>query len=461
MNESGVLFPLASLPGKHGIGDFGECSYKFLQYLHKKGYKYWQVLPLNPIGPGNSPYMSICSFALEDRYISLEELFKEGLLPKRVLPHRLLMGRINYNDAKNFKDKHLRKAYKAFSYKNHRDYERFIKQNDWLIPYALYVVYRQVNNFLSWNKWHEKYHNLHDIPKMYQSEVGFECFKQYVAYRQWSNVRKYAKKLGISIIADCPFYVGFDSVDCLLNKEQFLFDEKYNPTFVSGCPPDAFSEDGQLWGTPIYDFEKMKEDHFSFLIKRIEGYTKNCDILRLDHFRGFDTYCVIPAKDKNARNGMWQKGPGEAFFDELYKADPEIKLIAEDLGELFPSVLELKDHYNLPGMYVVQFMIFDEKLTSNPQQIVYSGTHDNQTLLGWIKSRNKEEMNYLVKRFGPKKYLYLAIMKYIQNLPAYIHIYPLQDLLKLGDRARINHPGTMNIFNWTYKLKDFSLLFRK
>lgn len=461
MNNSGILFPLASLPGRHGIGDFGECSTKFLKYLHKNGYKYWQVLPLNPVGPGNSPYMSVCSFALETRYISLDELVKDGLLTKFVPLYRAKSNRIDYEGVKNYKDFYLRKAFKNFAHKDHQNYQSFIKRNDWLIPYALFVTYRKVNNFTLWNTWNEKYLNLKDIPLEYREEVGFEIFKQYIAFKQWNNARKTAKHLGIQIIADCPFYVGYDSVDCLLNKEQFLFDEKYNPTFVSGCPPDAFSDDGQLWGTPIYDFEKMKEDDYSFLINRIQGYMKTCDILRLDHFRGFDTYCVIPAQDETARNGKWEQGPGQSFFDELYRRNPDIKIIAEDLGELFPTVIELKDHYNLPGMYVVQFMIFDEKNTSNPRQIVYPGTHDNQTLFGWLKSRSKEEIKFLKKRFNVKTNLFPALMQYIESLPAYMHIYPLQDILKLDDKARINTPGTLSEANWSYKLKDFSLLFKK
>lgn len=452
MKKEGVLFPLASLPGRHGIGDFGDISKVFLKYLHKRGYKYWQVLPLNPVGPGNSPYMSTCSFALETRYISLDELYKDGLLTKKVKPHHENTKSIDYQDVLLFKEKYLKLAYKNFKKHRYLDFERFKKENEWVSKFGLFSYYRKANNFILWNKWSKQQIELTSVPAEAKEEVEFEAFKQYIAFKQWNKIRKYANKLGIEIIADCPFYVGFDSLDCLLNKDEFLMDENYNPTFVSGCPPDAFSEDGQLWGTPIYDFEKMEKNRYSFLINRIAGYMKTCDILRLDHFRGFDTYYVIPSNELTARNGEWKIGPRTSFFDELYRVNPNIKIIAEDLGELFPSVIELKDHYHLPGMFVVEFLIFDEKLIPDSNTIVYPGTHDNETLYGWIKSLRKEQISYLTKRFGPKKDLFENIMKYISSLDSLMSIYPLQDLLKLDNKARINTPGTVSQKNWSYKI---------
>ena len=456
----GVLFPVASLPGHHGVGDFGRPSLRFVRWLAKNGFKYWQVLPLNPIGPGNSPYMSTCSMALEDRYISLDALVKEGLL-KDVPLFNPKAKKVDYQGVSSFKEEYLKEAYKVFLKKPFRGFNKFKKENKWLVSYALFTSLRKKYDNAPWNTWKKKDLNLFKMkraPKEYKDEIEYVSFKQFIAFRQWNKVRKLAKKLGVTIIADCPFYVGIDSVDCLTNKEQFLMDEKYNPTVVSGCPPDAFSDDGQLWGTPVYDFKKMKLDNYNFLVERIASYMKTCDILRLDHFRAFDTYCVIPAEDENARRGKWEIGPREDFFDALYKKYPDIKLIAEDLGDLFPSVLELRDKYNLPGMFIVEFTIFDPKAKSNDRTIVYPGTHDNQTIAGWLKTLPAENIKYLKAKFGENADLFSSVFKYILDLPSFMTIFQLQDLLGLDDSSRINCPGIVDDINWTYKLKSLGCL---
>lgn len=457
----GVLFPVASLPGRHGIGDFGKPSFDFVKWLKKNGFHYWQVLPLNPIGPGDSPYMSTCSFALETRYISLDELVNVGLLAK-VPSHKPFTSKVDYVDVNNFKEKYLYKAFKKFMKKPFKGYKKFKKDNPWLVPYAIFLELRKRHYYNPWNRWPKedlRYFDLKRVPDEFKEVVEYESFKQFIAFKQWNKVRKLAHRMGITIIADCPFYVGIDSIDCLLNRDQFLLDDLYHPTVVSGCPPDAFSDDGQLWGTPIYDFKKMKEDHYSFLIDRLASYMKTCDLLRLDHFRAFDTYCVIPAEDENARRGKWENGPAYDFFDELYRKYPDIKLIAEDLGDLFPSVLELRDHYNLPGMYIVEFTIFDKEAMSTPKQIVYPGTHDNQTMLGWLKTLPEENVKFLKVKFGEKANLFDAVFKYILCLPSMMTIFQYQDLLKLDDKARINYPGTVGTHNWSFKLKKLDKKF--
>jgi 4-alpha-glucanotransferase len=236
-----------------------------------------------------------------------------------------------------------------------------------------------------------------------------------------------------------------------------MMDEHYNPTVVSGCPPDAFSDDGQLWGTPIYNFEKMKENNYKFLINRIACLASRADILRLDHFRAFDTYCVIPAGDENARRGEWKIGPRHDFFDNLFNQYPNIKIIAEDLGLLFDSVHELRDYYKLPGMRVIQFVAF-EQLEENNNIILYPGTHDNQTLYGWLKSLDKEHKDILRKEYKGTKDLYGSLFKEIWNMTSLITIFPVQDLIKLDDKARINHPGTVGPHNWTFKFKNMNFL---
>ena len=457
----GILLPVSSLPGKYGIGDFSRKAYRFIDWLKEQGYSYWQVLPLNPLGPGNSPYMSTCSEALDERYIDLDELKRMGLL-KRIPKHHPKTSRVKFYDVLCFKNKYLWKAFVKYN-KNSTSYKKFKKDNPWLIGYVMFTCLKEDNWNKQWNQWENwqqhYFDERQDIYEKYRDRGEFIMFKQYLAYLQYNKLRKYANNKGIKIIADCPFYVGIDSTDCWLHKEQFIFNEKFEPTLVSGCPPDAFSDDGQLWGTPIYNFDKMREDSFEFLTHRLGYLSKTCDLLRLDHFRAFDTYCVIPAEDDNARRGEWKIGPRYEFFDALYRRYPDIKLIAEDLGDLFDGVHELRDHYNLPGMNVVEFTIFDPKAYPTNRQIVYPGTHDNETLWGWLKALPEKNIEFLVNKFDGTRdldELYKKIFKYIYDAPSYMTIFQLQDVLKLDNKARINWPGTVNDINWSWKLKNFS-----
>ena len=443
----GVLLPVFSLPGNHGIGDFSNYAYEFIDWLKEHKYHYWQILPLNPIGPANSPYITVCSEAIDVRYISLDDLVERGLLEKAP-KHHAEAGRVNYQDVLVFKEKYLRRAYTN----SNISLKKFVKENPWVSEYAKYLVLKNINDNKPWNEWIIKH-----IPSFAEDEINFHIWCQFIALNQWNNIKKYANKNGVKIIADCPFYVGLDSVDCYLNKDEFMMDEHYNPTVVSGCPPDAFSDDGQLWGTPIYNFDKMKENNYKFLISRIACLASRADILRLDHFRAFDTYCVIPAGDENARRGEWRIGPRNDFFDNLFKQYPNIQIIAEDLGILFDSVHELRNYYKLPGMRVIQFVAFEE-LDNNENIIVYPGTHDNQTLYGWLKSLDKEHKAILRKEYKGSKDIYGSLFKEVWDMPSKITIFPMQDLIKLDDRARINHPGTVGEHNWTFKFKNMKFL---
>ncbi len=447
MSKYGVLLAVSSLPGSHGIGDFGENAYRFIDWLKKNDFSYWQILPLNPIGPGNSPYMSTCSEAIEPRYISLDKITEEGLLPK-IKKHHPLTNKVDYADVWSFKEPFLKEAFIK-----DQDYDSvvtFEQSHPWARPFAIFTYLKKKNADKSWVNWTD---NNADN----EGEILFQIWLQMKAYKQWEEVRKYANSKGIKIIADCPFYVGLDSVDCYLHKDEFMFDENYHPTLVSGCPPDAFSDDGQLWGTPIYNFDKMRENGYSFLINRLGNLSKICDILRLDHFRAFDTYCVIPGDDKNARRGEWRVGPRYEFFDKLYQQIPNISLIAEDLGDIFQSVHELRDHYHLPGMFVVEFMVFDENLKSNDNQIVYPGTHDNNTIKGWIKSLSKEQKQYLQNKLRTN-HLQKGFKQYVSNIPSKMTIYLLQDLLNLNEKSRMNLPGTSGSPNWEWKLRSLCQL---
>ena len=443
----GILLPISALPGNHGIGDFSIFAYQFIDWLKEHHYHYWQILPLNPVGPGNSPYMTLCSEAIDIRYISLQDLVDEGLL-KKVPDFKPRTTYVKYNEVLAFKDEYLRKAFKKSTY----NLRRFKKENPWSVEYGKYLILKRINDNKPWNEWWIK-----EVPENELNEIDYHVWCQYVAAKQWNKIFKYASSNNVQLIADCPFYVGLDSVDCYLNKDEFLFDENDRPTVVSGCPPDAFSDDGQLWGTPIYNFEKMKENGYRFLVNRISFLASHCHYLRLDHFRAFDTYCVIPAEDDNARRGRWLVGPRYDFFDTLFREHPDIKIIAEDLGEMFDSVIELRDHYNLPGMRVYEFCIFDD-LPISDKFVVYPGTHDNQTLYGWYKSLGEWHIDFLNRKFNYPKNLYNAIFDYIWNVESFITIFQLQDLLKLDDRARINSPGTIGEPNWCFKLKDLTCL---
>lgn len=457
----GILMAVSSLPADHGIGDFGDCCYRFIDWLAMNKYKYWQVLPLNPLGPGYSPYMSSCSNALEYRYISLDLLARQGLLTK-VPEFQKDATSVDFYAVGEYKKKYLYKAYKKFMKAHPETIHKFKYREPWVSKYATFEVFKWKNENKQWNEWPEEYRdyylNHNNPPKSMIDDINFVIFMQYVALRQWKKVLKYAKKKGILVICDMPFYVGFDGVECWLNRDQFSIGPDNKLFEVGGVGPDAFSDIGQLWGTPIYNFERMKQDGYKLLTDRV-GYLMNlCDYLRIDHFRAFDTYYVIPAGEETARNGEWKIGPREEFFDKLYERYPGIKLIAEDLGDLRPEVLELRDHYNLPGMFISEFTIFDTKAESTNNTIVYPGTHDNETLYGWFLNRSHDEIEFLKWRVNDYNYdtLFDTIVKYIYDTPSLMTIFQLQDVLKLDNSARMNLPGTVGAPNWTWKVKDFS-----
>lgn len=455
----GVLMPVASLCSRHGIGDFGEASFYFIDYLKKQRYHYWQVLPLNPLGPGESPYMSTSSFALDYRYISLDLLTEEGLL-ERTPDYAKFARQCVFWKIGEFKKPYLYKAYKKFMELHPRVLSRFKEENPWVSKFATFTVFKDMNDqrpWLEWPKWQREYYNEHNhVPRAYLDQINFIIFMQYAALKQWKNVLKYAHKKGIEIIADMPFYVGLDSMEVWLNRDQFLLDENNVPYLVAGVPPDAFSDKGQLWGSPIYNFEKMKENDYRLMVERTTYLAKLCDYLRIDHFRAFDTYYVVPQGREDAIIGEWRIGPRDDFFRALYQKMPEIRLIAEDLGELFPSVLELRDRLNLPGMFIVQFTIFDDNAHSNKNMIVYSGTHDNETLYGWFKSLNEDQI-FKLKRKLNYQYgsLFDLLMRYVFTIDSKMTIIPLQDLMKLDNRGRINTPGTVGEPNWMWRLRKW------
>ncbi len=462
MNKNlGILLPISALPSKSGIGEFGFSTYYMLSYMAKHHFHYWQILPLIPLGFGNSPYMSTCSKAIDYRYIALDELYEDGLLDELPPRYRVTASSINFEKVGEFKRKYLHIAFKNYSKTKMEGMKKFKFRQPWVQYYATFEAFKSLNNYRPWNEWSDDqkfYFDTHKTPpRNLMDLVDYYVFEQYIAFKQWHKVLSYANLKKVKIIADMPFYVGYDSLEVWLHKDQFMLDEEtYLPKLVAGVPPDAFSATGQLWGNPIYNFEKMKENNYDLLVDRLGYLSKQCDYLRVDHFRAFDTYWIIPGNEDSAINGEWVIGPREDFFKCFYKKYPDAHLIAEDLGDLFPSVDELRDNVGLPGMFISQFHLLDDMDTSN--RVVYTGTHDNMTLLGFVNSLNDEQITALAHKVKCRKnQLFNGIMEYTMHLPSVITIIPMQDLLRLDDKARMNTPGTCGAPNFMWKMRDFDM----
>ncbi|AJI47821.1 4-alpha-glucanotransferase [Francisella philomiragia] len=470
MKKSGLLLAISSLPSQFGIGDLGKSAYEFVDILKQANTKIWQVLPLTPLGFGNSPYQSSSSFAGDEIYISLEKLADYGLLEESSLKSlNVNSDKVEYELVRDFKDKYLEEAFSNFQSskdKFEQEYNNFIAQNAWVKNYAIFKAFRKANNYQAWNFWSLEYKNwIKDKAielNQFQNEIDYQIFLQFIFYKQWFDLREYANQNNIEIMGDLPIYLGFDSADVWEHQDIFLLDENQNPSFVAGVPPDFFSETGQLWGNPLYDWDKLKETNFEFWIERLKGNFRLFDIVRIDHFRAFDTYWKIPAGEKTAINGEWIEAPGYDFFDTVYKRIPDANIIAEDLGDLRPEVLELRDHYKLKGMKVFPFH-FDfktAKFVEDSNIIAYSGTHDNNTLKGWYFDELNRYQRKLLKKYfkANDRNIFRKIIKYLLNCDAEYVILPVQDILELGREARLNTPGTVGSPNWQWKLSDFDLL---
>jgi len=466
MRQAGILLAVSSLPSRHGVGDFGPQAYAFVRSLKRTGAKLWQVLPLNPLGYGNSPYQPYSSKAMDELYISLDLLVKQGLI-KKAPRFRSGSTSVSYDEVRFHKEKLLREAFANFLPK--RTYKKFIKENAWVYNYAVFLTLKKKNEMKLWLEWpqaHRDWIKDHQADlSMYSNDISYEIFIQFVLSRQWSALKKYANERGIAIVGDIPIYVGIDSDDVWTHQDQFLLDKNGYPTHIAGVPPDYFSKTGQRWGNPLYDWNVMVKDKFAFWRDRL-GYNANLfDYIRIDHFRAFDTYWKIPVSCPTAVEGAWIEAPGYAFFDTMFKAFPHMKILAEDLGDLRPQVLELRDHYRLPGMKIAQFSFdFAKKQVFAPyhetNMAVYPGTHDNQTVSGWYLALSKDRrklvrdclaMNGCHHRRISDRFIALTFM----SKPDYAVI-PMQDVLGLSDKARMNTPGTIGEPNWTWKLRTLT-----
>lgn len=467
MRTCGILMPIFSLPSKYGIGTFGIEAYKFVDFLKKSGQSYWQILPLNPTNYGDSPYQSFSSFAGNPYFIDIELLIDEGLLTKSEADSFDFGDQndtIDYGKLYTNRLNLLRLAYNKF--KINDNYLEFIRSNDfWLDDYALFMSLKNAHNDKSWLTWEKELQvreatAINKAKKKYEDNINFYKFIQFKFSEQWVKLKGYANSKNIKIIGDMPIYVALDSVDVWANPKQFLLDSNLTPTVVAGCPPDAFSDDGQLWGNPIYNWDLMEKENFSWWKKYLGNALKRYDLTRIDHFRGFESYYAIPFGNENAKNGKWFKGPNMKLFAAVKKEfGNDLPIIAEDLGFLTPEVLEMLKESAFPGMKVLQFA-FDPSLKSDylPHNfdkncVVYTGTHDNDTIIGWLDSADKnyvktaqDYLNCYAKENFNWAMIRLALMSVADTC-----ILMMNDIIGLDSKARINTPSTVG-GNWQWRI---------
>lgn len=460
MRKAGILMPIASLPSPSGIGDFGPTCNEFIKLIKKAGFKVWQILPLNPLGYGNSPYQPYSSKAMDELYISLDELVKDGLL-KNTKKFRSKSTKINYDEVRKFKQKALKEAFQNFT--ETEDFKEFCKQ-EWVKNYAVFLTLKKKNDMKCWTEWpssDKKWIKDHKLDlSAFQENIRFEMFNQYILLKQWKKLRKQANDQGIEIIGDIPIYVGIDSDDVWSYQEGFLLDKDGRPTYIAGVPPDFFSEDGQRWGNPLYDWKRLEKEGFKFWLDRLAYSAELFDVIRIDHFRAFDTYWKIKASELTAKKGKWIEAPGYELFNTIYKVYPDIKIVAEDLGDLRPQVLELRDHFDLTGMRIVQHSFDDAGMkTDRKNLIAYTGTHDNETIRSWYSRLSSKDKKRVQQVFIDNKLNGDSVadnmIEYTLNSKAKYAIFPMVDLLNKTDRCRINFPGTVGNPNWQWKMKDF------
>jgi len=490
MRTSGVLLPVFSLPSGSGIGCISKEAYSFIDWMHEAHQKYWQILPMGPAGSWNSPYQPLSCFAGDPVFIDPETLFHKKLLTAQELRrcHSIFYTekatRVNYELVHMDRHNILRKAFSRFQ--PDEGYDSFCAQNaEWLDDYALFIALHDHFEDQSWTEWPEVLRTREaDAIARYRNElhteIDFHRWAQYEFFTEWSALKEYAHSKGIQIIGDIPFYVSYDSADCWMHPELFKLGRRLRPTAVAGCPPDDFSPDGQLWGNPLYNWSAMKRDGYRWWIQRLRQNFRLYDVIRIDHFRGLESYFSIPANAESASAGKWVCGPRMAFFRAVYKAfGRDCPLIAEDLGHITPAVRKLIRQSGLPGMKVLQFA-FD----GNPENpylpenfttdcVVYTGTHDNDTTFGWYNSLSRDAKRSVTEyirdhhgipsrgRHGTAPVFGAAsVTRHLVELAFYSKadtcIIPVQDYLLLDSEARINTPGTIGN-NWNWRMTKAAL----
>jgi len=475
---SGILVHPTSLPSKYGIGDLGKEAYNLIDFLSESLQQVWQILPIGPTGFGNSPYLSYSALAGNPLLISLETLVENELLSQADLDSlpEYPLDRVDFDLVIATKIPLLQKASQNFqakaNKKQQQEFQQFCSSHSyWLDDYALFMAIKEHLEGASWHTWDE------DIVKRTPEAIAkwserlseaiyFQKFTQFEFFSQWKSLKKYANKLGIKIFGDIPIYVAHDSVDVWANQELFCLDPKTGEAAsMAGVPPDYFSATGQLWGNPVYNWKKLEATNFQWWVKRIEGMLDYVDIMRIDHFRAFEAYWAVPQGEETAMNGEWVEAPGEAFFNVL-KADlGELPIVAEDLGVITPEVEALRDKFAFPGMKILHFAFDSDRANPflpfnyhNRNCVVYTGTHDNNTTIGWFEARSPEDNERVIDYLGcicPEG-IHWSMIRLAMGSVANLSIYPIQDIFGLGANAKMNLPGTVED-NWSWRYRSEAL----
>lgn len=470
---AGVLFHISSMPSPYGIGVFDENAKHFIDKIQEMGFTYWQVLPFNPTDNANSPYCSPCAFAGNLLFINPEGLKDMGLIDEKDVKENIYNSTpytADYEFAKKARLKTLKKAFLNINGELASEIKNFEIENPWLTDYAVYMAIKELENNKPWWEWkeeHAKYYKCIKNIYLYEEKAAFWKFVQFIFFKQWNELKQYANEKGIAVIGDMPIYVAMDSVDVWSNLPLFLIDEKtLKVEKVAGVPPDYFSEDGQLWGNPIYDWNTMKKDGYSWWISRIATALKTYNVVRIDHFRAFASYWEIPAESKTAKTGKWVKGPGMDLFNKVFEKFPDPPIIAEDLGVFGEDVVQLLKDTDFPGMKVVQFG-FDPNIDSShlphnatQNSINYVGTHDNNTILGWLWEANENERKFALDyigfegdNWGEGGYYSKSCRKVIEAVwksSSNVAVIAFQDMCGFGSDARMNIPGVPDK-NWRFR----------
>jgi len=467
---SGILLHPTSFPGRFGIGDLGPAAYQFIDWLAEAGCKLWQVLPLGPTGFGDSPYQCFSAFAGNPYLISPDFLLRDNLLQQEDLKNLpdFPEEKVDFGRVIPWKLKLLEQAFLRFNNAPdavHREFEQFCSENKfWLKDYALFMALKEANGGGSWSEWPEQLRkrdkeSITDAVQLHTDAMARIEFSQFLFFRQWSDLRAHVHHRGINVIGDIPIFVAYDSADVWANPSLFQLDDDVQPTVVAGVPPDYFSQTGQLWGNPLYRWDALRGNNFDWWIARFRAILQQVDIVRLDHFRGFVDCWAIQAGSDTAENGLWVSGPGDDFFKVIEEVLDDISIIAEDLGEITPDVIALRDQYNFPGMKILQFAFSspdDEFLPHHfsTNCVVYTGTHDNETSRGWYESASEHERDFA------RRYLSIDGNDFAWDLiraawasKAVYAIAPMQDILNLNNEARMNFPSTIGD-NWRWRMVE-------
>ena len=468
--SAGILMPISSLPSPYGIGTFGESAYDFVDHLVAARQKFWQVLPLGPTSFGDSPYASFSAFAGNPYFIDLDILVEEGLLDREYVNSfmwNLEEQYVDYGLIYNSRFEVLRTAFTNSNHEESEKYKVFLRENEyWLEGYCLYSACKNKFEGTSWTDWESeiKYRDeqsIQELKEELKDDIEFYKFVQYKFYEQWNQLKEYANEKEIEIIGDIPLYVAMDSADVWQHTEFFQLDEELNPTKVAGVPPDVFSETGQRWGNPLYDWKKLEAEDFSWWRKRMEHSARLYDVIRIDHFIGMVKYYAIPAEDEDARNGTWEKGPGLKLIKVMNESIGNKKIIAEDLGVQMPEVIKVLEKSGYPGMKVLEFAFDGNRKNDHlpyywtQNTVAYGGTHDNDTLMGYFTGLQYWELGYIREymecRDGSIEELVDKIFKTAYASVADLVIFQMQDVLKIGNIGRMNLPSSMGT-NWRWRM---------